>query len=416
MRWMNGGRIGAVAVAALTVVAACEPENLFETPGEARGFSKAYGIWTPGPTDTCTKEQHDRYSVVGPDGLLYPTWHPALEPESGCSFGHEHGRDPRGSDIYPEVGPFVFAYANQMLDIHSPSISRHEDHFGHKVEWENDIRLDFGGAASAVLEVRCDVLTKLHQGTHSKDAFTNNLHEIIYHLRCNDGTNMSIQIMTAIGRAGEFVASCDGRTVNAGTASPPTSPDGGGKRRIPDRTCIERHMIVPPNDRSNFNAALHESWETHNTIRTERGHTLVSFDPYYQVEFPSRFHDPSLAGVTGRPIELCYYVASNGERASGELCRESTGNGAIQGLTYDDPRSKFNGVLRFVDINGNRISNGDGPEIWYSDPFGRNASQTPFPGSIRQYIAKVDNAGRNGHGPVVGRGRNYGGPGVRAPN
>jgi hypothetical protein len=28
----------------------------------------------------------------------------------------------------------------------------------------------------------------------------------------------------------------------------------------------------------------------------------------------------------------------------------------------------------------------------------------------------VDNAGRNGHGPVLGRGRNYGGPGVRAPN
>ena len=58
--------------------------------------SRAFGIWNPGPNDTCTKEQHDAYSVVGPDGKLYPTWHPPTGP-GGCTFGHEHGRDPHGS-------------------------------------------------------------------------------------------------------------------------------------------------------------------------------------------------------------------------------------------------------------------------------------------------------------------------------
>jgi hypothetical protein len=419
MKWREKHRvqIALVLSAVLALVApACETERLFETPGEAKGFSRAYGIWTPGPTDTCTKEQHDKYSVVGPDGLLYPTWHPAIDPDSGCTFGHEHGRDPRGSDIYGEIGPLPFAYANQQLDIYDPLTSRHEDHFGHKVEWENDVVLDFDGAASAVLEVRCDVLVKLHQGTHSKDAFTNNLHELIYNIRCNDGTAMSVTLMAAIGTAGEMVASCDGRHITVGPPSPLSSPDGGGQRRIPDRVCVERHMLVPDGDRSNFSAALHESWETSNSVRTERGHTLASFDPYFQVEFPSRFYDPSAPNITGRPIEMCYITTSSGERAQGELCRASTGNGAVQGMQYDDPRSKFNGVARFVDINGNRISNSEGPEFWYSDPFGRHARTTPFPGSIKQYIAKVDNTGRGGQGPVLGRGRNYGGPGVRAPN
>jgi len=42
------------------------------------------------------------------------------------------------------------------------------------------VKFDLGdGVAGSVLEVRCDVLTKLHQGTHSKDAFTNNLHELV---------------------------------------------------------------------------------------------------------------------------------------------------------------------------------------------------------------------------------------------
>ena len=51
--------------------------------------------------------------------------------------------------------------------------------------------MHFGSAAADQLfEIRCDVLTKLHQGTHSKDAFTNNLHELAYHIRCTDGTEL----------------------------------------------------------------------------------------------------------------------------------------------------------------------------------------------------------------------------------
>ena len=150
-------------------------------PGSAPA-ARAFGIWTPGPFDSCTKEQHDAYAVLGPDGKVYPTWHPPTGP-GGCSFGHEHGRDPQGSDLYGDTDGLPFGVANEMLAISDPANPRDEDHFGHKVEWENDIELEFRGAGSAIFTVKCDVLTKFHQGTHSKDAFTNNVHELVYHIR-----------------------------------------------------------------------------------------------------------------------------------------------------------------------------------------------------------------------------------------
>lgn len=374
------------------------------------GPARAFGLWVPGPNDTCTKEQHDQYSATGPDGKRYPTWHPPNDPVTGCRFGHEHGRDPRGSALYRSVGPIPFGYANEQLETWDPLNPRNEDHFGHKVEWENDVHMRIPNVAGGLFDVRCDVLTKLHQGTHSKDAFTNNLHELVYHIRCNEGTEMHITMMAAIGTPGEFSRTCNGEeTVVVGPATPANSPRGGGRRIIPDKTCILQQML---SGKSNF-GALHESWQTSNRIRSENGHTIASFDPYFQVFLPSRYYDPTVPGIVGRPIDLCYPGAEG--RASGGPCREATSDGTIPGITWSDPRSPFNGVDRVVDINGNRIDNADGPMVWYTDPFGAHGRPTAFAGSIRQVVATIRNV-LEPSGPGIGRGRFYGGPGVRAPN
>lgn len=292
-------------VLAAPLLSACQDTLAAPDYGPAIGNARAYGLWTPGALDDCTAQQHNAYSVVGPDRKLYPTWHPPIDPASGCSFGHDHGRDPSGSALYRAVGAIPFGYANEQLEIYDPLNPRNEDHVGHKVEWENGLRMDPGGdAASTLFEIRCDVLTKLHQGTHSKDAFTNNVHELVYHIRCTDGTEMHITVMAAIGDPGEFTRSCDGATVVVGPATPANSPSGGGQRRIPDRTCIDQFILVPVGQSSNF-GVLNESWETSNAIREENGHTLAFFNPYYQVRLPSRFHDPTLTGITGRPIDVC---------------------------------------------------------------------------------------------------------------
>ena len=397
-------------------LAACD--SSFSTPPQrtATGPSAAYGIWTPGANDTCTPAIHDAYSVVGPDDKLYPTWHPPIDPVTGCRFGHEHGRDPRGSKLYAAVGPIPFGYANEQLDTWDPANPRHEDHFGHKIEWENDIPLHFeSDAATSLFDIRCDVLTKLHQGTHSKDAFTNNLHELVYHVRCTDGTEMHLTLLTAIGDPGQFIRSCDGTAVSVGPATPANSPNGGGQRLIPDRTCVLQSILVPVGQSSNF-GVLHESWQTSVSIRTASGRGLAFINPYFQVRLPSRYYDPATAPAVGRPMDLCYEVTASGARAQGGTCSQATANGTITGITFDDPRSPFNGADRFMDVNANEVTNAAGPKVWFTDPFGLHARPDSFPGAVRQFLARIDNTrgGLGSNGPTLRR--YYGGASVHPPN
>ncbi len=387
--------------------------------GGPNGFAVSYGIWAPGTNDTCTEEIHNGYSVVGEDGKLYPTWHPPVDPATGCTFGHEHGRDPSGSDLYGSVGDIPFGFANEQLDVWDPSGPRHEDHFGHKMEWQNDVEMSFeGNVTNSFLEVRCDIYVKMHQGSHSRDAFTNNLHELSYHAKCSDGTELHATFLTAIGNAGEFVPSCDrDARVQAGTPSPANSPDGGGRRIIPDRTCLEQLAFVGPGVESDLGTALRESWQISSSIRGADGEALARVNPYFQVLLPSRYYDPAEPDVTGRPIAACYDSLADGSRVIAEECDESTNGGTIVNMAFDDPRSVFNGAHRFTDINSITISNAGGPRVWYTDPFGKNGQREPFPGSVRQIIASIDNdRGIRISGPAIGRDRPYGTNGVHAPN
>ena len=143
---------------------------------------RAYGIWRPdGEHDTCPQNLHDAYWTLGPDRKVYPTWHPVTSPNgavgAGCSFGHEHGRDPRGSRLAAWGVPF--GYVNEYYGSNDPTSQRNEDHVGHKIEWQND--WTFSGTRDGVpVTLRGDILMKVHQGTHSHDALTNNLHEVFY--------------------------------------------------------------------------------------------------------------------------------------------------------------------------------------------------------------------------------------------
>lgn len=397
---------------------ACGDDGAFlgpETPGQATGDAIAMGMWSPSGHDSCSASVHDAYAVVGADGLLYPTWHPPVDAATGCTFGHEHGRDPRGSDLYDQVGDIPFGHANQQLDLTDFGASRHEDHVGHKIEWENDVEMRIGDGGGPILSVRCDVLMKMHQGSHSPDAFTNNMHELFYAASCTDGTRFAVTLLTPIGDAGELVVACDrDRRVDAGTPNPPNSLDGGGKRAIPDVSCLEEHMVVPEGGRSNFHKALRESWEISGRIRTVDNRRLLSFNPYFQVLFPSRVFNASAPGRMARPIDYCYDGDRPGFRGRGDLCDQVQTGG--EPVAWDDPRSPFDGARRFVDVNDISIRNDGGPEVWYTDPFGRNARREPFLGSVRQIIASHDNAGLPIHGPNIGRDRDYGGQGVHAPN
>jgi hypothetical protein len=105
------------------------------------------------------------------------------------------------------------------------------------------------------------------------------------------------------------------------------------------------------------------------------------------------------------------------EAVLGALSSMAAAGSEFSILPYDDARSPFNGVRRQVDMNNNTVRNADGPTDWYTDPFGRNARTTPFPGSIRQRLSSTNNDyGVGVNGPTFGGNRDYGGRGVRAPN
>ena len=237
---------------------------------------------------------------------------------------------------------------------------------------------------------------------------------MVYHIRCNDGSEAHLTFLAAIGTPGEFVRSCNqDMSVKAGTATPANSPNGGGRRIIPDADCVQRFLVNNDGNSSDFGAGLHESWQTSNSITSAEGRSLASFDPYFQVNFPSRYYDPALPNVTGRPLDLCFLPVA---RARGGACQESIRNGAVAGTTFDDPRSAFNGVSRFVDINSFRVDNRNGPTVWYTNPFGRSGKTEPFPGSVRQVLAKVNNSGLRISGPGIGFTRILGDPRTHAPN
>jgi len=69
-----------------------------------------------------------------------------------------------------------------------------------------------------------------------------------------------------------------------------------------------------------------------------------------------------------------------------------------------------------VDVNGVEVNNDGGPEFWYTDAYGRNGQPQPFPGSVRQRVSRNNSDLGGFGGPVIGNTRDYGGPGVRAPN
>lgn len=172
-------------------------------------------------------ERHDKYWTLGDDGYAYHTWHPA--DDGVCTYQHEHGDNPNPNNkeldslgdqyldtvtnqkrvseafkyakglynsSYPAFGYAMMVY-NRTHDLIPNDLSdkyghRREDHFGHKVIIANSIRLAIGEPQqmnSNIYDtgIRCDWYSKIHQGSYSIDALTNNMHEYFLNIVCNDG-------------------------------------------------------------------------------------------------------------------------------------------------------------------------------------------------------------------------------------
>ncbi|MEE1938964.1 hypothetical protein V1L54_05970 [Streptomyces sp. TRM 70361] len=383
-----------------------------ELPQAGAPTSRAYDLivenndkgYTP-RSGECSKEVHARYWAYGPDGKVYPTWHPPKDP-SGCTFGHEHGDDPRQSELFSTVDWPTFGHTSEVQRESSPEHShRHEDHVGHKVMVVNNDPVREGDDGTSVFPptdgrvlATCDVLLKFHQGTHSADAFTNNVHELIYNNRCTNSDNgqtteARYTALIPLGRPGGFGGTdCPGPFLGAGfrqvgTAEPADSPSDTKSlgRLITDASCVQAiregktHFepltgtYVPFGDTD-----LHEFWFADVTVSTSQLNFTIA--PLFYVLNPSRYFDSSKPDNIGRQVDLCYEVNVQGQYC--DQVRRQSG----QRIAWDDVRSPFNGGLRQF-RPGNFTVRNSGPTTVYTDVYGRNASTQPFEGSIKQYFS-----------------------------
>ncbi|MEO3821815.1 cellulose-binding domain-containing protein [Plantactinospora sp. B24E8] len=374
----------------------------------------------------CSVEIHARYWTYGPDGKVYPTWHPTRDP-SGCNFGHEHGDDPRPSDLYSTVGWPAFGYTSEvMLDNMAEHSHRHEDHVGHKVLTVNNVNVIQGDNGTSFFPPQgttiatCDTLLKFHQGTHSPDAFSNNVHELLFNQRCvasNGGqvTEARYNAMIPLGRAGGFSPSeCPGfggAFINVQPAVPADSPSDTRSlgRLITEPGCVQairegrtHYDPLYPNPVPFTVSDMDDFWFSDFSVTGSGLNFRLA--PLFYVVNPSRYYDPSKPNNLGRIVDLCYT-----NLAGGDYCNQARQAG--QNLAWDDPRSPFKGTLREFRPGTFQVQN-SGPTTVYTDVYGRNASSTPFAGSIRQYFSGNQSSTMY----VRGATRDWNATGVHAPN
>ncbi|MFC7483439.1 RICIN domain-containing protein [Luedemannella flava] len=362
-------------------------------PPSGAKFSRAYALIT-GVKDKgyqprsgeCSWQIHARYWEYGPDGKVYPTWHPPRH-SSGCSFGHEHGHDPRTADLWRQTGWFPFGYTNEQLAPSDPAKQRDEDHVGHKVSVGNNIAAKESRDGATVKT--CDVLMKFHQGTHSPDALTNNLHELLFHGTCKYKDNGAVtearyNVLLPLGHPGGFTVNrdCDAdqrEIKNVGPVTPSNSPDGGGftGRFIPDSVCAADVL-----DGSKDIGDMSEIWTMASFARNQG--KLAQFE-LFTIAFvanPSRFFDPDSANKIRRPIDLCY---SGAEGRLCDLVRRTTERTGKK-IAFDSPSSPFNGAFRVISPTRFVVRN-TGPTTIYTNVFGTRFSTSTFPGAIKQYLS-----------------------------
>lgn len=400
-----------------------------ETPPPSQ-YSMYMSIWKPTKTGECTMEEHDSYNVVGPDNLLFPTWHPAVHVRSpaipatsttpaiaavNCFFGHEHGNDPKLSVIFDGNMP-CFGCVNYIHTKQNVTGHRHEDHVGHKVAVGNRVRFAISGTSPEITTV-CDMIVKLHQGTHSKDAFTNNLHEQTNTIKCDDGSYAKIAILSIYGKPGGFqpVGQPDGTFIQVGAPTPVDSPAAGGERIIPLSTTA---AIPRPPSTNPENIGLLENWRTGMQVRTGPN-TRVVLVTYWSVANPSRYYDATKPDGLARTLDTCLLKDAAGAfTVNTQRCTRVRTYPVFP--AWDDTTSPFNGAIRGFRPNNFIFQNAGGPTVVYTDAFGNNPQATEFPGSVRQEVSSTSTPPDNSQGFSI-RGENaiprtVNQPGVHAPN
>lgn len=412
---------------------------------------------------------HDSFWTKGPDNKVYATWHPPvadLPNGETCYFGHEHGDDPRQSPFYTQPQyqqlrddgfiPVPFGYANEVYA--AAQGSRHEDHFGHKIFREN-FETAYGNSVSpAAVQGTgsvCSALLKLHQGTHSADALTNHLHEVIAHIDCSalpgyEASRVHTTALVPIGRPGWFSNNCGPYPVPIQTlgtrsskennafagfvsgnqpvalAGRDQSGNGGssiksgpaltqfdidqridGERVIPGAGCVNTYQTANSAKVNNykFGHAMNDTWVRPLMITDTTGdEPRMWIKSYYSVFNPARvFFVEADDSVSSRAtLDMCRNPPNTplSPTTPSALCASVLANPTIDKYSVESP---YNGTIRNLNFKSLQISNFSGAtEIW-TDAFGREVNSQDPNNAIKQYVSTGYNgvAGSGADGTIA---------------
>jgi hypothetical protein len=348
----------------------------------------------PPQAGECPREVHDRYWTYGPDGKIYPAWHPPVDPITGCAFGHEHGDDPKLSR--QANTNLAFGYVNEKLYELDQVYFRDEDHVGHKIAIARNVEFGWNGSPTT----RCDVIIKVHQGTHSRDALSNNLHEGMYYVDCTNGLKLRWKSLLAFGDPSVALTKCADQSIATGPAVPSNSPRGKGLRSIPDNRCLTSSDLT-----------MSEVWQVDHAAELPNGLGGVDFGLYFRVSNASRYVDLASAPFDiARPSDACYQSQNLSFNSPDCVALRQVGQ-----IAWNDPRSPWKGTWRETQINQLAADNNSSTTVWYTDVFGHSLSPSR---DVARGLVVEQFIGSGTRETISGSGikSDYGAPSVRAPN
>jgi hypothetical protein len=352
------------------------PPTPTPTPISSNETSLEYGTWTPSSWDTCSKEIHDKYFVIGADGKKYSTWHPPVDPETGCTFGHDHGPDPRLSKANNTLP--AFGYAAEQEDMFEP-------HVGYKV-----FIMEYGKSSDNGSIANADARMVAHMGTGGVKRYTEQFHSIEYDYIARDGSGKEFHVNGLADTGNGTGSTCGG---DNNTVTNQGERDGG--KDFSTVGCSDSYEIwnnvnfvikSPQGDADSFHALLYASgsWAVFDPITTrdpnDSTKLIFSQDYYATVHYPPVW-PPAFFQAGKDPLS---------------------------------PSSSFLGCQREAYFGPNYVNNTTGSTIVYTDSRG-NLKSGPGPGIIKQMVAAINN-GNNIIFKFPGQGNCTTNANIHAPN
>lgn len=392
---------------------------------DKRPASLSMGRWSPATDSTrfaneCSKDVHDSYYVIGPDGKKYPTWHPPRDPATGCWFGHEHGDNPAGSALWSELKRHFAWDANNngTIDESEATSARSGIPLGYAAEVGGDptailhdsykiafidgvARQRVVGSGTQDASLRCNQLLVFAHDTQTSAAIGQALHPLTYAIDCTPTDNSSYASKLILSVMADYGSS---------QAPAAQGSEVAAARRLPEATAqVYPSAFVTVGNNADLSAALAERWDTIVSVRSSAGVELARANPGLINRSPSRYVLGSGSGAVAQAsIGLCYSGLNAADalvsdpaqsasivrqvRGSATDCARLSPTGPATALAarvrFDDRNAQFKGCSRSVIWRDQTIRNGNGPTIWYSNASGADARSSAFTGSLRQYIAR----------------------------